>query len=121
MTSIAVIVGNNIRKYRNKRGLSQTVLAQLVGYSAADMISRIEMGFPGVSLQKLELIAETLRIPFLKLFGDVKSRSMGDEYAETLKALESLDVHRDVVLAVLDAFVNLESARKRQRGRPRKS
>jgi transcriptional regulator with XRE-family HTH domain len=120
MVDIEAIVGKNVKKYRNKRGLSQTVLAQLVGYTTPDMIYKLETGSVGVPLRKLQLIADALRIPFLELFHDEQADSRENEDVRILKAVGNLnDQHRTIILNLIEALSDLENFRKVKRGRSR--
>jgi len=53
------LLGQNIRKYRNLKGLSQEKLAELTGLSR-EYIARIETGVKRISLKKLFEIADIL-------------------------------------------------------------
>ena len=55
------LLGQNIKKYRNKIGMSQEVLAGFVGLSR-EYILRIEKGQKYVSLKKLFEIADILKV-----------------------------------------------------------
>lgn len=55
------LLGQNIKKYRNKIGMSQEVLAGFVGLSR-EYILRIEKGQKFVSLKKLFEIADILKV-----------------------------------------------------------
>ena len=55
------LLGQNIKKYRNKIGMSQEVLAGFVGLSR-EYILRIEKGQKYVSLKKIFEIADILKV-----------------------------------------------------------
>lgn len=55
------LLGQNIKKYRNKIGMSQEVLAGFVGVSR-EYILRIEKGQKSLSLKKLFQVADVLKI-----------------------------------------------------------
>lgn len=59
--SRAKLLGQNIKKYREKQGLSQERLAELVDLSR-EYIVRIETGVKRVSLKKLFVIADVLKV-----------------------------------------------------------
>ncbi|MEV6979977.1 helix-turn-helix transcriptional regulator [Sphaerisporangium sp. NPDC051017] len=61
--------GERIRHMREKRGMSRTVLAGLVGYSA-DWLKKIEAGQRGVSVPALIRLAHVLRVDDLSLLID---------------------------------------------------
>ena len=69
-----LLIGDRIRKYRRKKGLSQEQLGELVGFSQSK-ISKIENG-DWDSLSDLRLIARVLEVPIEELITD---RSDEDE------------------------------------------
>jgi len=72
----------NIKKLRKEKGLSQTELAKLVGYSDKTMISHIENGYIDLSRSKI--------IDFAKALGVNPGYLMGwDVPKETEEELES--------------------------------
>ena len=58
--SRAKLLGKNIKYYREKAGLTQNELAELVDLSR-EYIADIERGLKNISLRKLYLIADTLK------------------------------------------------------------
>lgn len=58
---INILVGENIRFYREKMGLSREKLAELVGITPR-FLADTELGFVGVSLTNLKKICEVLGI-----------------------------------------------------------
>ena len=63
-----LLIGDRIRKYRRKKGLSQEQLGELVGFSQSK-ISKIENG-DWDSLSDLRLIARVLEVPIEELITD---------------------------------------------------
>ncbi len=61
------IIRNNIKKYRNKRNLSQVQLAMKCSLSS-EYLSEIERGKRAPSLKRLLMIAEALGVEPHKLF-----------------------------------------------------
>ena len=59
--SRAKLLGKNIKKYRELKGLTQGQLAEIVCLSR-EYIADIERGLKNVSLKKLYLIADTLNV-----------------------------------------------------------
>lgn len=59
-------LGQNIKKYRTAKNLSQNVLAEKLGLSR-EYISRVENGQRYISLKKLFLIADILEVKFSDL------------------------------------------------------
>lgn len=60
-------IGNNIRKHRLEKRLTQQYLANQTGLSGSE-ISRIENGKRNISLKLLLQIADTLGIPPAEIF-----------------------------------------------------
>ncbi|HIS88152.1 TPA: helix-turn-helix transcriptional regulator [Candidatus Avigastranaerophilus faecigallinarum] len=61
------IIQNNIKKYRNKRGLTQDKLSEMASISC-DYLSEIERGKKIPSLKRFIAIADALDIPYEKFF-----------------------------------------------------
>ena len=59
----------NIESLRRLRGLNQQQLAEMTGTSQT-LISRAEKGDPGLTLGKLQAIAQALNVPLAELFED---------------------------------------------------
>lgn len=62
-------IGENIRKWRNLKGIKQKELALLLDVSEA-AISNIENNITDLTLRQLERISAGLDVPFEKLFTD---------------------------------------------------
>jgi transcriptional regulator with XRE-family HTH domain len=60
------LLGDNVRKYRTKANISQTVLADIVGVTYSQ-IARIELGEINTSVSMIYLIAKALEIEPSKL------------------------------------------------------
>lgn len=60
------LLGQNIKKYREQKGLSQNQLAELVDLSR-EHIGSVETGNDFLSLRKLFEIADILKIPVKNL------------------------------------------------------
>ena len=65
------VIQNNIKKYRNKRGLTQDKLSEMAGISC-DYLSEIERGKKIPSLKRFIAIADALDIPYEKFFKEKK-------------------------------------------------
>lgn len=59
--SRAKLLGKNIKKYRELKGLTQNELAELVDLSR-EYIADIERGLKNISLKKLYMIVDVLEI-----------------------------------------------------------
>ncbi|NCO68316.1 MAG: helix-turn-helix domain-containing protein [Nitrospirae bacterium] len=67
------IVGNNIRRLREKAGLTQEELALKSGLSEG-YINQLESGKRKFTQKSLELIAEALSIPMVELFSEEETQ-----------------------------------------------
>lgn len=66
MTELAALLGQNIRKARQEKKISQEKLALMCGLDRSYM-GRIERGEVNITLEKLYLIASILKIDVKKL------------------------------------------------------
>ena len=64
--TVGVVIGNNIKKAREKAGLTQTELANKI-ISDRQYLYKIETGKVGISVIKLAVIAKALNIPLEEL------------------------------------------------------
>ena len=55
--------GEKLRKLREKAGLTQKELAEMLGHSSNSYISDVEKGLFQLSKEKLRKIAKALRVP----------------------------------------------------------
>ena len=65
--SLMHIFANNVRKYRNEKGLSQEALADLAGLHRT-YISAVERERRNISIENIENIAAALDIDAYRLF-----------------------------------------------------
>lgn len=68
MSSLRRQVGTKVRHYRERAGLTQTELGELIGKSL-ETIGRIERGSSAPSLELLEKLAEALKVDPRDLLG----------------------------------------------------
>ena len=68
-TDAAMRIGQRIRDYRSKAGISQVALASRAGFKPANL-SRLESGKHVPSLETLERIASALRVPVVELIAE---------------------------------------------------
>ncbi len=59
-------LGQNIKKYRKMKKLSQNEFAEMINFSR-EHLACIETGKEYISLRKLFLVADTLGVPLTKL------------------------------------------------------
>lgn len=69
-SSINKVVGNRVKHFRKKRGLSQTQLSEIVGLTRSS-ISNIESGRQSTKLEKYYHIAEILKIDIYDLLPSI--------------------------------------------------
>ncbi len=67
MSEIAKIIGQRIRNYRTKLGLSQEILAELSGFHHT-YIGQLERGEKNATIESIEKISKALDLPLSKLF-----------------------------------------------------
>ena len=86
-------VGQNIKKLRELRGMTQTELARLAGFQSRSSINKIESCERDVTQSKLVSIAAALRVPVGALFGDKPAEAYMDS---GLSPREERDIERDL-------------------------
>lgn len=92
---IKTLFGSNLKKYRERAGLSQTEFAERLGCNPK-YLSEIETGKSFASSEMLEDITEVLDIPVSFLFETIEDRSVGSKLiddaidAETAKLATAL-------------------------------
>lgn len=92
MSSLRRQVGTKVRHYRERAGLTQTELGDLIGKSL-ETIGRIERGTTAPSLALLEKLADALKVEPRDLLGTgshaAKTRS-ADQLAQIIDRLSGL-------------------------------
>ena len=78
MSDIAKAVGQRIRNYRTKKGLSQEKLAELSGCHPT-YIGQLERGEKNATLESIERITAALGISLSKLFEKLDGQEDGGE------------------------------------------
>lgn len=85
---MATTFGDNIRKYRELKGLRQEDLALALGYKTKGAVNKIENNVTKLPQNKIKLCADILGIPVSKLFSDAEpQRDPFAEYREYLPYL----------------------------------
>lgn len=100
-------LSQNIKKLRERKGLSQKELISLVGLGAP-MYSRIETGKVEPSLSTLEKIATALNVNLSELFTNnfEDINSFDSDLVEKVKMIEALsNDEKKTVFSIVDAFV----------------
>ena len=78
--------GENVRKYRRKKDMTQAELAEKLGYKNKASIGKIENGNNEVLISMAEKIAEALGVDVMQLLhGDPE-----DEYSEYLPYIKNM-------------------------------
>ena len=80
----------NIKKYRNERGMSQERLAELMGYSEKSMISKIENGQVELGIGKIMRFAEIFGVPADALMGFDISEAYNEASPDTQAAVRAV-------------------------------
>ncbi len=100
-------IGDNIRKYRKEKGLSQEALAKRAGITA-QTLSCIETGYNNPSFHVLIKLVHTLEIPMAYIFTfDEDIYSIKDKELQFLacKAFDNLDYkQRKIAFKLIDCF-----------------
>ena len=89
MSDIAKAVGQRIRNYRTKKGLSQEKLAELSGCHPT-YIGQLERGEKNATLESIERITAALGISLSKLFEKLDGQEDGGEKDIPLACYEFL-------------------------------
>lgn len=101
---IARIIGNNIKKIRNKEKISQERLAELIGKSA-HFISLLERGESGLSVSTLLDICKALDTDTNSIFaGTLDSKSYADSFLN--KSFESFSESDNDMVVYLINYIN---------------
>ena len=89
--------GENLRRLRNEKGLSQEELAKALGYTNRSSINKIEIGRSNIPTDKIARTAEVLGVSPLELF-EVDDDTKADIYvvAEAPRAGSDMPVITEV-------------------------
>ena len=80
--------GENIRKYREQKGMRQEDLALALGYKTKGSVNKIENNVTKLPQNKIALCAKVLGIPVAQLFSDaVPVRNQFEEFQEYIPYL----------------------------------
>ena len=100
-------IGKNIRRLREKNGLSQEELANRMGYKSKTTINKIEMGVNDIPQNKIERFAWALNTTPAVLLGWVE-----EEVSEESDALADLYLQLQSNNELLDVVVQLSELSK---------
>ena len=110
MANIQTILGNNVRRLRNRNGWSQIFLADKLDVSVS-FISIIESGQRGVSLQLIEDIASVFEVPVPYLFTDYDEKNSARNNAETEMIELRNDLKNELSSFIDDFFIQRKKRR----------
>lgn len=65
---MSIVIGQNIRLIRERKGLTQSYVSNAIGYKSPSMISEIESGKKGLDAEKIPLLAKTLNVSVQEIF-----------------------------------------------------
>jgi len=86
MSSLQTAVGENVRRLRTIRGLTQSALAEAIGRST-DLVSRIERGDTAPSFGTIEKLCAAFGVTAATIFGDDGEPLPTDPVREALARL----------------------------------
>ena len=102
---INVILGENIRRERERAGYTQERLSEMIDMSTQNL-STVERGMAGVSLQMLRRICEALKVSADDLLFGQREKSDGEALIRKLERLDArqMRIVQEVLSALLEAF-----------------
>ena len=102
---INVILGENIRRERERAGYTQERLSEMIDMSTQNL-STVERGMAGVSLKMLRRICEALKVSADDLLFGQWEKSDGEALIRKLERLDArqMRIVQEVLLALLEAF-----------------
>ena len=105
MSEIAKSVGQRIRNYRTRQGLSQEKLAEMIGITP-NYLSALERGAYNIKLDTLVQIIDCLDITADDLFRDVIKNGYQNKASRLTDAVASLpEDEQNRIFEVLDALI----------------
>ena len=66
---IKIVVGENVKRYREEAGLKRTKFARMMGYQGSNL-KRLEDGGLNIGIEKLQQIANVLHVNVISLIED---------------------------------------------------
>ena len=66
---IKIVVGENVKRYREEAGLKRTKFARMMGYQGSNL-KRLEEGGLNIGIEKLQQIANALNVTVIDLVED---------------------------------------------------
>ncbi len=108
MSEINRLIGERIRLYRKKAGLTQEALAEKAGLHGS-YISQLERGVKSATLETLECISEGLGIRFEMLFENLTGKEdVSDPAYECYQRILQMNTEHQVMMKrILDQLFSL--------------
>ena len=103
--------GDNIRIYRELKGLRQEDLAFALGYKTKGSINKIENNVTQLPQNKIKQCADILGVPVAKLFSDAEPTV--EEYGRFMEYLPYLAHAEESDLKVIRRILGMPSAEKK--------
>lgn len=95
--------GERVKARREELGMTQLDLALKIGYKSKQAICKIETGDRGISVEKVNLLADALRIPLDVLVGS-SEQDLIDELVDELKGMPE-----ETIRSLLQTVRNLKN------------
>lgn len=95
--------GERVKARREELGMTQLDLALRIGYKSKQAICKIESGDRGISVEKVNLLADTLNIPLDVLVGS-SEQDLIDELVDELKGMPE-----ETIRSLLQTVRNLKN------------
>lgn len=97
---------NNIKRYRKRLGMTQSELAERMGYADKSMISRVEQGKIDLTQSRVVAFANVLHVTPSELLGDDGINYDNREWIDGSDLLEKLKKLSKDDLALIESMVD---------------
>lgn len=89
--------GQNLRRLRQEKGMSQEELAKALGYTNRSSINKIEIGRSSIPTEKIQLTAQVLGVSPLELFeSDNDALDLQPEIKEQADKIRTMIFNGDI-------------------------
>jgi len=102
---MATTFGDNIRRYRELKNMTQEELALALGYKTKGSVNKIEQNVTKLPQPKIKLCADILGIPVAKLFSGVEPKT--DPYEQFEEYLPYLAQANDETIATIRFMLHM--------------
>lgn len=113
-------IGENIKKFREAKGLSQEQLANLLGYKSKSAISNWENGYNSPTDDKIQMMLDVFEVDANTLFGwdnAAQIKSDAEELANLIlkdaKIKDLIDVLKDINSEDMELILNFAKRLKK--------